>query len=178
MFAAATSLSTYLINVVKNLGGNTSLYGVAIFFMEASEMPVMAITPRLIRRYDSITLIMVAAFFYIIRNFTICLAPSLPVLFIGMMMQSLSYGLLTAVITYYVTYNLKSHDQMMGQTMIGIMTSGVGSTIGNLFGGILQDQYGLNMMFIFACLITIIGVIIIFSTGYFQKKQLNTPTKQ
>jgi uncharacterized protein len=27
------------------------------------------------------------------------------------MMQSLSYGLLTAVITYYVTYNLKSHDQ-------------------------------------------------------------------
>ena len=165
-------------NVVKNLGGNTSLYGVAIFFMAASEMPVMAITPRLIRRYDSITLIMVAAFFYIIRNFTICLAPSLPVLFIGMMMQSLSYGLLTAVITYYVTYNLKSHDQMMGQTMIGIMTSGVGSTIGNLFGGILQDQYGLNMMFIFACLITIIGVIIIFSTGYFQKKQLNTPTKQ
>ena len=107
MFAAATSLSTYLINVVKNLGGNTSLYGVAIFFMAASEMPVMAITPRLIRRYDSITLIMVAAFFYIIRNFTICLAPSLPVLFIGMMMQSLSYGLLTAVITYYVTYNLK-----------------------------------------------------------------------
>ena len=178
MFAAATSLSTYLINVVKNLGGNTSLYGVAIFFMAASEMPVMAITPRLIRRYDSITLIMVAAFFYIIRNFTICLAPSLPVLFIGMMMQSLSYGLLTAVITYYVTYNLKSHDQMMGQTMKGIMTSGVGSTIGNLFGGILQDQYGLNMMFIFACLITIIGVIIIFSTGYFQKKQLNTPTKQ
>ena len=71
MFAAATSLSTYLINVVKNLGGNTSLYGVAIFFMAASEMPVMTITPRLIRRYDSITLIMVAAFFYIIRNFTI-----------------------------------------------------------------------------------------------------------
>ena len=172
MFAAATSLSTYLINVVKNLGGNTSLYGVAIFFMAASEMPVMAITPRLIRRYDSITLIMVAAFFYIIRNFTICLAPSLPVLFIGMMMQSLSYGLLTAVITYYVTYNLKSHDQMMGQTMIGIMTSQIPSTIGNLFGGILQDQYGLNMMFIFACLITIIGVIIIFSTGYFQKKQI------
>lgn len=58
---------------------------------------------------------------------------------------------------------------MMGQTMIGIMTSGVGSTIGNLFGGILQDQYGLNMMFIFACLITIIGVIIIFQLVTFKR---------
>ena len=106
---------------------------------------------------------MVAAFFYIIRNFTICLAPSLPVLFIGMMIQSLSYGLLTAVITYYVTYNLKSHDQMMGQTMIGIMTSGVGSTIGNLFGGILQDQYGFKYD-VYICMfnLSIIGVIIIF----------------
>lgn len=174
MFAAATSLSTYLINVVNNLGGNTSLYGVAIFFMAASEMPVMTITPRLIRRHDSITLIMVAAIFYIIRNFTICFAPNLPILFLGMMMQSLSYGLLTGVITYYVTYNLKANDQMMGQTMIGIMTSGVGSTIGNVFGGILQDQFGINMMFIFACIITIIGVVIIFSTGLKQKNRIKT----
>lgn len=172
MFAASTTLSTYLINIVKNLGGNTSLYGVSIFFMAASEMPVMAVTPRLIRRYDSISLIMIAALFYIVRNFTICLAPSLPVLFLGMMMQSLSYGLLTGVVTYYVTYNLEKHDQMMGQTMIGIMTSGLGSAIGNVAGGALQDSLGISSMFIFACAITLTGVLIIFITGYVQKKKL------
>lgn len=170
MFAASTSLSTYLINIVKNLGGSTSIYGLAIFFMAASEMPVMAITPRLIRRYDSVTLIMIAAFFYILRNFTICLAPNLLILFIGMMLQSFSYGLLTAVITYYVTYHLEINDQMMGQTMIGIMTSGLGSTIGNICGGILQDTFGIDTMFIFACTMTIIGFIVILTTGSIQKR--------
>ena len=169
-FAASTTLSTYLVNIVRKLGGSTSLYGVAVFFMAASEMPVMTITPRLIRKFDSVTLIMVAAFCYILRNFTICLAPNLPILFIGMLMQSMSYGLMTAVITYYVTYNLESHDQMMGQTMIGIMSSGLGSMIGNIFGGVLQDTFGIQSMLIFACTITVIGVIITFITGFYSKK--------
>ena len=33
MFSGATAIGTYLINIVKNLGGNTSLYGVAMFAM-------------------------------------------------------------------------------------------------------------------------------------------------
>lgn len=169
-FAASTTLSTYLVNIVRKLGGSTSLYGVAVFFMAASEMPVMTITPRLIRKFDSVTLIMVASFCYILRNFTICLAPNLPILFIGMLMQSMSYGLMTAVITYYVTYNLESHDQMMGQTMIGIMSSGLGSMIGNIFGGVLQDTFGIQSMLFFACTITVIGVIITFITGFYSKK--------
>ena len=169
-FAASTTLSTYLVNIVRKLGGSTSLYGVAVFFMAASEMPVMTITPRLIRKFDSVTLIMVASFCYILRNFTICLAPNLPILFIGMLMQSMSYGLMTAVITYYVTYNLESHDQMMGQTMIGIMSSGLGSMIGNIFGGVLQDTFGIQSMLVFACTITVIGVIITFITGFYSKK--------
>lgn len=173
MFAASTTLSTYLINIVKNLNGNTSVYGIAVFFMAASEMPVMSITPRLLKRYDTMSLILFAAICYIFRNFIICLAPNLPILFLGMMLQSFSYGLLTAVITYYVTFNLKKTDQMMGHTLIGIMTTGLGSTIGNIGGGILQDSFGLNVMFVFACVITIIGVIIIFITVFIQKKSHN-----
>ncbi len=171
MFAASTAISTYLINIVKNLNGSTSTYGIAIFFMAASEMPVMALTPRLMKKYDSMTLIKVAAVFYIIRNFTICLAFNLPILFGGMMMQSMSYGLLTAVITYYVNSHLEEQDQMMGQTMIAIMTSGIGSMIGNVLGGVLQDTFGINAMFVFVCSVTVIGVAVIFFTSIYAKKR-------
>lgn len=163
-FSASTALSTYLINIVKKLGGNTSLYGVAIFAMAASEMPIMAITHSLLKKFKSETLLLVAISCYILRNFTICLAPHLIVLFIGMMFQSVSYGLFTAVITYYVNDYIQMEHQMMGQTMIGIMTTGIGSTIGNVFGGILQDTLGLNSMLIFACLMTLSGVFIVFAT--------------
>lgn len=163
-FSASTTLSTYLINIVRNLGGSTSLYGVAIFAMAASEMPVMAVTHSLLKRVKSETLLMVAACCYVLRNVTICLAPNLVVLMLGMMCQSVSYGLFTAVITYYVNDYIKVEHQMMGQTMIGIMTTGVGSTIGNVLGGILQDTLGLNSMLVFASVMTITGMIVVFLT--------------
>lgn len=161
MFAGATSIGTYLINIVKNLGGDTSLYGVAMFAMAFSELPVMMAVPKLMKKFNSITLILVASIFYILRNYTIGLAPHLIILIIGMMFQGLSYGLFTGVITYYVTYNLETQDQMAGQTMIGIMTSGIGSTLGNVLGGILQDTIGLNALFMFVYIMTAIGAIVI-----------------
>lgn len=164
MVAASTSLSTYLINIVKNLGGSTSLYGVAVFCMAASEMPLMSVTFRLLKKYRAETLILASAGFYLIRNFTICLAPSLPILLIGMMFQGFSYGLFTATITYYVNDHLAENDQMMGQTMIAMMSTGLGAAIGNIFGGILQDTFGLNSMLIFVGILTILGFLIMFFT--------------
>lgn len=160
VFAASSTLSTYLINIVHQLGGSTSIYGVAVFAMAASEMPVMAVTHSLLKKYKSETLLLISAFCYVLRNFTICLAPNVAVLIVGMMFQSVSYGLFTATITYYVNDYLKTEDQMMGQTMIGMMSSGVGATIGNVSGGILQDTLGLNSMLVFVCCLTVIGAMI------------------
>ncbi|MGM9942330.1 MAG: MFS transporter [Bulleidia sp.] len=162
-FAGSTSLSTYLINVVENLGGNTTMYGLAIFAMAASEMPAMAVTRKLMRRFNALTLILVSGVCYVFRNILVALAPNLFVLFIGMMFQSVTYGLLTSVLTYYVADVCEKDDQVMGQTLIGIMTTGLGSMLGNVLGGVLQDMYGLNAMLVFVTVSTIIGIIIMVS---------------
>ncbi len=176
-FAAAVALATYLINIVENLGGNTSFYGIAVFCMAASEMPIMALTPRLMRRYNSVLLMMVAAFFYLVRNLIICFAPNLPILLLGMACQSLSYALITGVITYYVTLHLAPEDQIMGQTMIAIMSTGLGSMIGNIFGGVLTDAYGLSAMFTFCAALSVIGMVITFLTGFKQGEKLYHPDR-
>ena len=69
MFSGATAIGTYLINIVKSLGGNTSLYGVAMFAMAFSELPVMMTVPKLMKKFNSVTLILVASIFYICRNY-------------------------------------------------------------------------------------------------------------
>ena len=173
-FAGSTSLSTYLINVVENLGGNTTLYGFAIFAMAASEMPAMAITRKLMRRFDAMPLILVSGFCYVFRNILVALAPNLPVLFIGMMFQSVTYGLLTSVLTYYVADICGKDDQVMGQTLIGMMTTGLGSMLGNVLGGVLQDMYGLSAMLLFVTVSTIIGIVIMTSVCLLQiRKNVN-----
>lgn len=159
-FAGSTSLSTYLINVVENLGGNTTVYGFAIFAMAASEMPAMAVTRKLMRRFDAMPLILVSGICYIFRNILVALAPNLMILFVGMMFQSVTYGLLTSVLTYYVADICEKDDQVMGQTLIGMMTTGIGSMMGNVLGGILQDMFGLNAMLLFVTFSTLLGIVI------------------
>lgn len=170
-FAASTSLSTYLINVVDNLGGNTTIYGFAIFVMAASEMPAMAVTRKLMRKYDAMSLILVSGICYIFRNIMVALAPNLIFLFAGMLFQSVTYGLLTSVLTYYVADTCEKQDQVMGQTLIGMMTTGLGSMLGNVLGGVLQDMFGLNAMLLFVTVSTIIGIIIMVSVSLSQIKR-------
>lgn len=171
-FSAATTLSTYLINVVENLGGNTTIYGYAVFCMAASELPAMAVTRKLMRKYNTMSLIIVAGLAYFIRNVLIAIAPNLIFVFLGVIFQSFSYGLLTSMITYYIADTCEKEDQVMGQTLQGIMTTGLGSMLGNILGGVLQDTLGLNAMLIFAIGMTVIGSLILIGTGLTQRKKV------
>ena len=160
VFAAAAALATYLINIIHVHGGSDSLYGIAVYCMAASEMPVMAASDKLIKRFGSMKLIAAAGLFYVLRNTLIAASPNLGILLLGMAFQGVSFGLMTAVITVYVSQNLKKPDQVMGQTMICLMTTGVGSTIGNVLGGWMIDNMGMEALFSGCIVITLEGAAI------------------
>ncbi|MBQ7676866.1 MAG: MFS transporter [Lachnospiraceae bacterium] len=169
-FAAATSLGTYLINIVESLGGTTSMYGIGVFCMAASELPFMALVPVLKRRIPTMHILLFASLAYVARNIIICMAPSPGVLFFGMALQGLSYGIFTASITYYVHEALALEHGMQGQTMIAVMTTGLGSTIGNLAGGMIQDTLGLPAMLRFCEVLTIAGALLFTILAITQRK--------
>ena len=172
--AGNTALGTYLPNIVRELGGTTSTYGICLFVNAMSEMPVMAMASKWMKKVGAMPLCVLGGCAYVVRNLIVCLAPNLPVLFFGLLFQSLSYGLLTAVVAYYVIYYLAPQDQIMGQTMIGMMTSGCGSMIGNVVGGVLQDTIGLSAMYVFALICTSIGALIILRARSLDKKLQKT----
>lgn len=164
IYAGVSALGTYLVNIVTSLGGDTSLYGIALFCMAASELPVMAATGKLIKRFGSERLIAIAAVIYLFRNFTICLAPSIPILLIGMMCQGASYGLFTAVITNYVGSHLPEKHGLAGQNLISIMSTGLGCSSGSILGGVLIDAFGFPGLKLFALGLTVIGSAIMLTT--------------
>lgn len=170
-YSASSCLSTYLINIVTSLGGDVSLYGIGIFLNAMSELPFMALVPRLRRRFGTGALLMVAAMAYLARNLLISFAPSLPVVFLGLAFQGLSFGTLTSLLTYYVGETCEEADGMLGQTLIAIMTSGFGSMAGNYLGGRLQDTLGLEAMFAYAAVCTVIGAALLTTGGILERRR-------
>ena len=73
MFSGATAIGTYLINIVKKLGRNTSLYGVAMF-NETLVNYSYDDSSKLMKKFNSVTLIFVASIFYLCQGVTIGLA--------------------------------------------------------------------------------------------------------
>lgn len=170
-FIANTALATYLINIVENLGGDTALYGIATFCMAASELPAMTIMPKLRHKFGAGGVFMISGVSFLIRNGLICLAPNLPVLMVGLMFQGLSYGLMTSLLAYFVSEECGTADEMLGQTYIAIMTTGIGAAAGNLLGGVLQDAFGLNAMFAFSLTATVAGSAVLVAAGMVQRRR-------
>ena len=160
-FAATTALETYLIHIVNHLGGGDFFFGIGIFSAAASEGVMMALTPLLLRRYKSIQLLGVSAAAFIVRNFLICLAPNLGILMAGELLQGVSYGLLIAVIAYYVAETLQSEEQILGHTSVTIFVNGIGATFGNVAGGMLQEHFGLNAMYGAVCIWSAAGGLLV-----------------
>jgi len=161
IFAGFAMLGTYMIDIVKSHGGSDTMYGIIIFCMAASEVPVMALCAKLLKKTGSTVLLMAAAFFFVVRNGVIAFSLNNAMVISGIVFQSFSYALFTGVIAYYVAYYLDHEDQIAGQTMIAVMTTGIGQMAGNLIGGILMDSFGLKAMCLCAFLLTLTGALIV-----------------
>lgn len=170
-YAASSCLSTYLINIVGHLGGDTSVYGFAVLFMASSELPAMACVNRLRRSWGTGALLALGGAAYLVRNLLVSFAPSLPVLFAGVVFQGLSFGILTPLFTQYASETCAGADGMMGQTMITVLTAGVGSMVGNLLGGVLQDTLGLGAMFAFVAVMTVAGAALLAACGLWGQRR-------
>lgn len=170
MFCTMGSSSTfiYLIDVIENLGGDTALYGIAVFCNSASELPAMALVPLLRKHLSVGQLFCVAGVAYVIRNLAVAFAPNVAVVFVGLAFQSASYGILTSLLTYFISEQCGSGDEMRGQALMAIMTTGIGSTVGTVMGGTLQDSMGLWAVAWFSAIATILGSLALVGAGFFE----------
>ena len=176
--AGSVVISTYLIHIIEKLGGSTTIYSVVVFTMAASELPAMILTRGLMKKYDGMNLIIIAGVSYLIRNILMCVAPHIIFVFMGAVFQCMTYGVLTPLLTYYVTDTCCSEDEAMSQTLIGVMTTGVGSTLGNICGGALLDKAGIDAMFSFAIIVTLLGSAILILVGYKHKERKKPENKE
>lgn len=160
MFLGITShalCTTYTINIVRNVGGGETAAGLAQFFGAGSEMIGMVAFGILIRKYSSIQVLKISSIFLVIRFLFLIFANNLPMVMIGYALQGPSAGLYIPATVYFVNERMLPQHRTQGQTIFNLLTNSLATLVGNLLGGKLLDQFGLQPTLVVCCIFAAVG---------------------
>jgi len=150
----------YIYQLVEALGGTTKEMGYAVAIAAGSEIPAMAVTPWLCRRYSSARVLRLSAGFYVLKYLLTLLSAGLPAFYVAQALQCVSFGLFFPATVIYAGEVLPSADLMKGQTLL---TAGgtVANILASALGGVLIQYTSVRFTMCPLFLLSLLGALII-----------------
>ena len=165
VFYSHSFINSYLINIIENVGGDSTDMGLSLTIAAALELPMMAAFTLIVKKVKCGTLIKISGFFFLIKSATMWLAPTVMAVHFSQAFQMLSFALFTPAAVYYVNSIIGEEDKNKGQAMIGAATIGISGTLANITGGKMLDISGVSEMMLLGTIVALVGfIIILFST--------------
>lgn len=155
-FIMGNILMSYAVLIFGRVGGDEGNMGIALAISAISELPAMWSMEALSKRIDTGKIMVVAAIGYIIKHVVILFASSIGMLYVGYALQMLSYAVYTPCSVYYVNQRFGEGDKNKALGLM-VMVNPISAIIGNLFGGILVDGFGIFVSLAFGTVITVVG---------------------
>lgn len=161
IFYSHSLINTYLINIIENVGGNSSDMGTSLSIAAALELPTMALFIVFVRKIKCESLIKISAFFFLVKAFVTWMAPNVFMVHFSQVFQLLAFALFTPASIYYVNDIVSEKDRVKGQSLLGAAYLGIAGTTANITGGRILDTFDVSRMLLIGTLVTAFGVVLI-----------------
>ena len=161
LMACHSATCTYMIHIVGKVGGSESMMGSALAVAAFLELPAMGLFSRMRRKVPLAWLLIFCAAFFVIRAGLFWAARSVPVLYLAAALDFFEYGIFIPATVYYVAEHIDPPNQVKGQSLMGMATTGVGSAFGNFVSGQLLDRTGVNGMLLFCTICAAVGLLVV-----------------
>lgn len=145
--------NTYLGAVLANImPGATDaevaeVQGNALFIQAMVELPTMFGFTLIMRRLSIDRIMAVSAAFWSLKHVVLLVAGNIPLFYLGMVLQMLSYATITPAAVYYANEQVREEDRNKGQAVF-MTASAVGGLLASFVGGwmfqLLSVQAGLT----------------------------------
>lgn len=156
-----TMLSTFLIQIVQPIGGDSTHVGMAIFIGAIVEVPILMKFDWFHEKSSLVAILKLSMLFYVVKAFIMMFSSSIYLIYFAQLLQTGSYALAYPAVVQFIKTSVKKNDLFRGQTLftIGVTMS---SVYANFLGGLLIDYIGVSQMTIFAFVATCIGGSIVY----------------
>lgn len=163
VYFAHTIINNFFIQIVTNVGGNSSDMGNAVFLAAMLELPTMAYFTKLSQKVNCGTLIKASIVLFLAKHAITYLATNMIMIYIAQVLQMGAYALFIPASVYYVNCKVDNKDIVKGQSFVttSMTMSGV---FANIIGGILLDAVGVSEVLLIGVILSLIGAVIVLFT--------------
>lgn len=162
---------TYLLQVLQTFGGGSRELGISNALQAIVEVPPMFALVYILKKVKSSSLMATAAFGFVVKTGALMMAHSIPMIYLALSAQCISYALFASVSVYYSMDLIQKEDQVTGQALMACSVT-IGTVAGSLAGGMISDVYGIRPMLTVNFLLACVGFALALLSNFVLKRQL------
>ena len=160
LFFAHNLPVNFLINIVRNVGGDTKELGNLNAFFSLVEIPALFAYDRIVRRFKCSSTVRFAAVFFFLKALGTALAGSMFSLYAVHSLQLFAFGVITPALVHYVNIYISPADAAKGQSLAYCVTS-LGSIFATSLGGMMFDHLSIRTTLLISAAVSLCGMVTI-----------------
>ena len=157
-----TTINSFLSPYLEELKISQSFMGVALVISIIGELPVMFFSNRLLKRFGAFPLLGIATAISGLRLLLYAGANSIQGILIFQLLNGLTYPLFMVAAVSHANEISPEGMKATGQGVMNAAASGIGSSVGGFFSGLLMGSIGGQAMFFSIGSIMLVAVMAIF----------------
>ncbi len=158
-FFAHNMINDFMIQIIRNLGGNETELGYSNFLQAILELPVMALIGFVLKKISADRLLIISGVAFFIKILILVFAGNMAHMYLSQSFQLFAYAVFIPAGAYYVSSTMEELDQVKGQAFITSAIT-IGGVFSNLISGVILDHSSITVMLIVGTLVCAVGVVV------------------
>ena len=158
-FFAHNMINDFMIQIIRNLGGNETELGIANFLQAILELPVMALIGIILKKLSADKLLIISGIAFFIKILILVFAKGMPHMYLSQSCQLFAYAVFIPAGAYYVSSTMEELDQVKGQAFITSAIT-IGGVFSNFISGYILDNFSIKAMLVTGSVVAAVGVVI------------------
>lgn len=152
--------ATFMIDIIKRLGGGHTELGWSEFVLAISEVPVMLFFAKMRKKFSLDQLMVVCAIFCTLRAAGTAFAPNVLLVILAQGFEIFGMSIYYAGIVFFVMENLPDTDVVKGVSFINVAAVGLGQVFASAVCGMIKDALGLNQLLNISILVSAVSILL------------------
>lgn len=174
MHAGTSNTALFLPRIIQANGGGKADLGLAMLIQAGVEVPMMLLSPLLLRRFRLRNLLTLSLFAYAVKAAMIVFLDGMAAVYLAMAVSLCCFGIYCVCSVYFVSNLVAPNEMVRAQTLV-MVSSAMAAILSNLASGYLVNTFGIHRLNQICLLLQLVAAGLMLYSSRLQRQE-ETPS--